>query len=105
RVSNLPPGNYQVRVDAPGMETIVSKGNVVRVDNATVVPLTMRVGSAAQSITVNAAPPLVDPTSSSLGEVLSARDVTHLPLNGRVFSQLVQTVPGSVAAGFGSAPE
>ena len=37
--------------------------------------------------------------------MLSARDVTNLPLNGRVFSQLVQTVPGSVAAGFGSAPE
>jgi len=40
-----------------------------------------------------------------LGEVLNASDITSLPLNGRVFSQLVQTVPGSVAAGFGSAPE
>jgi hypothetical protein len=54
---------------------------------------------------VTAAAPLVDTTSSSLGEVLDARDVTNLPLNGRVFSQLVQTVRGSVATGFGSAPE
>jgi hypothetical protein len=27
--------------------------------------------------------------------------INSLPLNGRVFSQLVQTVPGSVATGFG----
>src|ERR1700761_8231165 len=105
RANNLPPGNYQVQVEAPGMQTVVSKGNVVTVDNATVVQLTLRVGSAAQSITVTAAAPLVDTTSSSLGEGLDARDVTNLPLNGRVFSQLVQTVPGSVATGFGSAAE
>ena len=105
RANNLPPGNYQVQIDAPGLQTVISKGNVVTVDNATVVQLTLRVGSAAQSITVTAAAPLVDTTSSSLGEVLDARDVTNLPLNGRVFSQLVQTVPGSVATGFGSAPE
>jgi hypothetical protein len=54
---------------------------------------------------VTTAAALIDPNSSSLGEVLSSRDVTTLPLNGRVFSQLVQTVPGSVATGFGSAPE
>jgi hypothetical protein len=105
RANNLPPGNYQVQVAAAGLQTVISKGNVVTVDNATDVQLTLQVGSAAQSITVTAAAPLVDTTSSSLGEVLSTRDVTSLPLNGRVFSQLVQTVPGSVAAGFGSAPE
>ena len=49
--------------------------------------------------------PLVDTTSSSLGEVLNTRDIEACHSNGRVFSQLVQTVPGSVATGFGSAPE
>src|SRR5882757_5044218 len=97
RANNLPPGNYEVQIEAPGLQTVISKGNVVTVDNATIVQLTLRVGSAAQSVTVTAATPLVDTTSSSLGEVLSAADVTNLPLNGRVFSQLVQTVPGSVA--------
>lgn len=105
QANNLPPGNYQVQVEAPGMQTITSKGNVVTVDNTTAVPFTLQVGTANQLITVTAAAPLVDTTSSSLGEVLSSNEVTSLPLNGRVFSQLVQTVPGSVASGFGSAPE
>jgi hypothetical protein len=105
RVDNLPPGNYTVELAAPGFHSVVSKGNVVTVDNATVVNLTLEVGSASESVTVSAASPLIDPTSSSLGEVLGEREVGSLPLNGRVFSQLVQTVPGSVASGFGSAAE
>jgi hypothetical protein len=105
RADTLSPGNYEVKIEAPGLQTIVSKDNVVTVDNATVVDMTMKVGSTSETVTVSSASPLIDTTTSSLGEVLNAREVTTLPLNGRVFSQLVQTVPGSVAAGFGSAPE
>lgn len=105
RADNLPPGKYQVQVEGPGLRKVLSEGNVVTVDNATVVNATLNVGSTSETVTVSAANPLVDTTSSSLGEVLAQNEVTSLPLNGRVFSQLVQTVPGSVAAGFGSAPE
>src|SRR5260370_5149796 len=105
RADTLRAGNYQLKIEAPGLQTIVSNDNVVTVDNATVVDITMRPGSTSETVTVSSASPLIDTTSSSLGEVLNANDITSLPLNGRVFSQLVQTVPGSVAAGFGSAPE
>jgi outer membrane lipoprotein-sorting protein len=105
RADTLRPGNYQVKIEAPGLQTIVSNGNVVTVDNATVVDITMKVGSTSETVVVSSASPLIDTTSSSLGETLYAHEITSLPLNGRVFSQLVQTVPGSVAAGFGSAPE
>ncbi|HYK37427.1 carboxypeptidase-like regulatory domain-containing protein [Alloacidobacterium sp.] len=105
QANNLPPGNYQIAIAAPGMQTMISKGIVVTVDNTTPLPITLQVGTANQSATVTAANALIDTTSSSLGEVLSGQEVKTLPLNGRVFSQLVQTVPGSVGAGFGSAPE
>ncbi len=55
RADNLPPGNYRVQIEAPGLQSIVSKGNVVTVDNATVVNLTMKVGSANETVTVSAA--------------------------------------------------
>jgi hypothetical protein len=105
RVDDLPPGNYRVQVEAPGLQSMVSKGNVVTVDNATVINFKLNVGPTSETVSVSAANILVDTTSSSLGEVLAEHEVNNLPLNGRVFSQLVQTVPGSVAAGFGSAPE
>ena len=105
RVDNLPPGNYQVRVEASGFRAAVSNGNVVTVDVATRVDVTLAVGSATESVEVEAANSLVDSTSSSLGEVINQGDISNLPLNGRIYSQLVQTVPGSVSTGFGSAPE
>src|SRR5207249_2107174 len=44
--------------------------------------------------------PLVEAETSSLGRVVSQRDVVDLPLNKRNFSQLVTLVPG---ASFGAA--
>jgi hypothetical protein len=105
RADTLPPGNYQVQVEAAGLQSVVSKNNAVTVDNSTVVNIALKVGATSETVTVSAAGVLVDTTSSSLGEVLAENEVSSLPLNGRVFSQLVQTVPGSIAAGFGSAPE
>ena len=101
----LPPGTYRVEVNAPGFQKVVSNGNVVTVDSVTRVDITLQPGATSQSVEVTGANPLVNTNSSSLGETLDTKEITSLPLNGRVFSQLVQTVPGSVATGFGSAPE
>lgn len=105
RFENLQPGNYKVSFAAQGFRLLVSDGNAVTVDDSTRLDVALQVGGKGETIEVTAAQPLVDTTSSSLGEVVSQKDIESLPLNGRIFSQLVQTVPGSVAAGFGSAPE
>ena len=101
----LPPGSYRVEISASGFRTTVSSGNVVTVDGITRVDVTLQLGTTNETVQVTGENPLVTTTSSSMGEVLNTRDIDSLPLNGRVFSQLVQTVPGSVATGFGSAPE
>jgi hypothetical protein len=101
----LPPGSYKVEVSASGFHTTISTGNVVTVDGVSRVDVTLQLGVATESVQVTGDNPLVNTTSSSMGEVLSTHEVVSLPLNGRVFSQLVQTVPGAVATGFGSAPE
>ncbi len=105
RLENLQPGNYSVKFDAAGFRPFVSNGIVVVVDGSTRVDASLEVGSQTETIEVTAAQPLVDTTSSSLGEVVNQKEISNLPLNGRIFSQLVQTVPGAIPAGFGSAPE
>src|SRR5260370_37153060 len=79
RVDNLPPGNYQVRLEAPGFRAVVSNGNVVTVDIATRVDITLAVGSATESIEVEAANSLFASTSSSLGEVITQGGRSNLP--------------------------
>ena len=99
RIENLQPGNYQVKFVAQGFRPYVSDGNVVSVDGSTLVDASLEIGSPTETIEVSAAPPLVDTTSSSLGDVINQREISNLPLNGRIFSQLVQTVPGSIPSG------
>ena len=94
RSDNLQPGTYRVKVDAPGFRAAVSDGNIVTVDNNNRVDVNMLVGTPDQTVEVTALNPLVDATGSSLGEVLDQHDIQSLPLNGRIFSQLIDTVPG-----------
>ena len=101
----LPPGNYRVEVDASGFRKTVSTGNIVTVDNTTRVDMALQLGTATESVVVQGENPLVDTTSSSMGEVLNEKSISSLPLNGRIFSQLVQTTPGAIPSGWGSAPE
>jgi hypothetical protein len=105
RSDNLQPGTYRVKVDAPGFRAAVSDGNIVTVDNNNRVDVHMLVGTPDQTVEVTALNPLVDATGSSLGEVLDEHDIQSLPLNGRIFSQLINTVPGAVSTGPSSAPE
>jgi hypothetical protein len=105
RIENLQPGNYSVKFSAPGFRPLVSVGNVVVVDGSTRIDTALEVGSQTETIEVTATAALVDTTSSSLSQVVNEQQIENLPLNGRIFSQLSQIVPGSIAAGSGSAPE
>jgi len=105
RSDNLQPGTYSVKVDVPGFRETISAGNIVTVDSNNRVDVNMLVGTSDQKVEVTALNPLVDTTGSSLGEVLNENDIQSLPLNGRIYSQLIVTVPGAVASGWSSAPE
>ncbi len=53
-------------------------------------------------MTVEAGSPVIDAADSSIGEVVEARQVEEMPLNGRNFTQLALLVPG-VIRGSGNA--
>jgi len=102
---SLPPGPYTVKVEATGFRTAVSSGNTVSVAQATRVDVMLQLGPIAESVEVTAPAPLVRSTASDIGETIEKRQVQTLPLNGRIFSQLVQLVPGAIPRGHGDAPE
>jgi hypothetical protein len=59
----------------------------------------MQVGDVTQTVEVLAQTPLLQPESSSLGQVIEARKVTEMPLNGRNPLALIALVPGVVPQG------
>jgi len=104
-IPNLPPGKYDVEVTANGFKPLVSKDVAVVVNSSATVNFTLQVGVQAEVVSVEAIASLVDTTSSSMGNDLTTRDINSLPLNGRVYSQLVQVMPGAVKTGIGQSAE
>jgi outer membrane receptor protein involved in Fe transport len=102
---SLPPGPYTVKVEAQGFRSAVSTANTVSVAQTTRVDLTLAVGTLAETVEVRAEAPLVQSTTSDVGEIVERRQVQTLPLNGRIFAQLVHLVPGSVPRGWSDATE
>jgi hypothetical protein len=106
-VPSLPPGNYKVAVQAPGLQTVSANNLVVTVGSTTTQNFTLNVASSSQTVEIQATTPLVDTSSVTVGGVVNQRTVQEIPLNGRHFIDLALLIPGSVtppANGFLTAP-
>ncbi|HEY7306338.1 MAG TPA: TonB-dependent receptor [Bryobacteraceae bacterium] len=97
-VPGLPPGNYQVTVEAKGFNIAKTSAMRLHVEQAIRLDFALEVGVVAQAITVQATAPLVQSTEGSLGQVIGNRQVLDLPLNGRQYNQLVLLSNGASEA-------
>jgi len=93
-LSNLPPGPYRLEVSLPGFRTYVQTGIVLQVAATPVINAVLSVGGLEESVTVEAATPLVDVQSSGISEVVQSEQILELPLNGRNPVDLV-TIAGA----------
>src|SRR5204862_1414407 len=101
----LPTGAYTVRVAAQGFRSAVSSDNQIGVAQTARVDFNLEVGSVTESVVVEAVAPLVQSTTSDISQSIETKQVQTLPLNGRIFSQLVNLVPGAVPGGYSDALE
>jgi len=102
---NMPPGKYTVSVTAPGFKIAESKDVVVIVDSLTTVDFSLQVGTRSDTVQVQSNAQLVDTETSAMGNDINTTQINELPLFGRVYSQLVQIMPGAVKTGIGSSAE
>ena len=99
QVLSLPRGDYKVEVDAAGFKHFVRSPIDVAVAQEARVNVQMVIGEQTQQVVVNAAPPIMQTDSASLGTVVEGKAVQTLPLNGRNVLNLVSLVPGVVPQG------
>ena len=93
-ITDLPPGNYTLSVEAPGFRKLEQTGVSLQVNQQARVDLALQVGQTAETVSVTGHPPLLDNESSSVGTVINQQLVNELPLNGRNFVQLATLSPG-----------
>src|SRR5204862_8295901 len=92
----LPIGHYQLEVAAIGFQKYLQEGISLDVNETAAVPVHLAIGSEKEQIQVQADAELIQPTVTSLGQVVHEREILDLPLNGRDFSQLGTLQPGVV---------
>jgi len=86
-------GRYRVTASLEGFQSEVRTGILLTVGREAVVRFQLSVGAVAESVEVTGEAPLVNTTSSSVGELVGAAQVENLPLNGRSIDQLAILQP------------
>jgi hypothetical protein len=92
----LQPGVYNVIVSKSGFATTKQNNIELQINQSASLVFTLKVGSSETTVQVNGTQPLLDTQNSSLGTVVSPKEILDLPLNGRQFTQLLQLAPGTV---------
>ena len=79
----LLPGDYDINVQAPGFKAAVRKGVHVGSGDHPVIDVKLDVGDVSTSVEVVADASLLNTENASLGQAISSKEVSELPINGR----------------------
>ncbi|MET0214010.1 MAG: carboxypeptidase regulatory-like domain-containing protein, partial [Vicinamibacterales bacterium] len=95
-IPNLPTGPYRLEVMLQGFRTYVQTGIVLQVSATPTINAVLSVGSLEETVSVEAAAPLVDVRSTGISEVVEQERILELPLEGRNPAALIAMVGGVV---------
>jgi hypothetical protein len=94
-VRELPPGLYSVSVSANGFTAFVQQGIQLTVAQNATLPIRLKIGGGAETVTVSGGAELINTTTAELSQVISQEEVTELPIYGRDPSNLVNLAAGT----------
>jgi len=93
RLNVLPPGDYTITATLSGFNTVTQKNVHVGLGGTVTLEVAMS-PAASEKITVTAAAPVVDVTSSSTGTNVTSETMASLPI-ARNFTGVTQIAPGT----------
>src|ERR1700726_2108957 len=104
---SLPIGVYRIEVSCSGFQTATVSNLKLEVASAVTQNIQLTVGTASQTVEINADAAVVETSTTGLGQVINDKTVQEIPLNGRHFTDLSLLTVGTVTPpqnGFLSAP-
>jgi len=96
---NLPTGPYRIEATLSGFRTFSQTGVVLQVGSNPVIPVKMELGSLEETISVEAAAPLVETRNPAVGATITSEQIDALPLEGRSAVSLITLTGASADAG------
>jgi hypothetical protein len=99
---SLAPGSYKVTVEATGFSKAQADITLLTAQTLSV-PITLKLGSVSESVSVSAEAPVVDTADSRTQLTLENQAVAELPIVGRNLVTLVTMAPGVSGLGTSAA--
>jgi hypothetical protein len=94
----IPVGHYDLTIVASGFKTEKKKNITVDTDAALKLDIALHLGQRFETVTVTAKEAAteaqVDTVATNLGELVTGKQMTSLPLNGRSYTDLLAIQPG-----------
>jgi len=101
----MQPGTYRLEAQLQGFKRFVRDQLAVEVQQRLEIEIVLHIGTTSESVTVKEETPLLQPTTSSLGQVVDNRKILDLPLVGRNTLGLIGLTAGAQPVGqFGGVP-
>src|SRR5712664_3496096 len=91
---SLPAGRYTVSTAPSGFKKTVAQSVDLHVSENKVLNLDLQVGQVTETVTVSSDAAPVETRSGEVSSLITEKQVTELPLNGRNYAQLALMVPG-----------
>jgi len=96
---NLPLGPYRLEMSLQGFRTYVQTGIVLQVNANPVINASLGLGNLEETVSVEAAAPLVDVRSAGISQVVEQEQIVQLPLQGRNVTDLIMLAGSAVNTG------
>jgi len=97
--AQLPPGEYQLRVELPGFKTITAEKLRLLVDTPTTLELMFEIGEVSETMIVTSER-LLNKVDASIGNAFNETQILELPLESRNVFQLLSLQPGVTPDGY-----
>ncbi|MEX2263046.1 MAG: carboxypeptidase regulatory-like domain-containing protein [Bryobacteraceae bacterium] len=97
----LPPGRYRIEVSHAGFKKYERPNIVVATSEVLPLDIALELGNVTETVSVEATAPLLESTTSDVGQFIDAKTVTDMPLNGRRALSLVAMSAATVWVNYG----
>ena len=86
RFPSVPPGRYSVKAELSNFKTFEQPNVEVSLDRTVTLPIVMQLASVRESVTVTAASPIIDQTSTVTGVIANEELLNRLPVRRDIYA-------------------
>ena len=91
---SLPVGTYNLEITHAGFKTYQGTGLTIDANSALRADASLEIGATSEKVEVTSDAVHVETQSTQMGEVITGKSMTGVPLNGRAYTDLLALQPG-----------